>query len=207
VTDGLLAALRDNNEDVRREAAQALGQLGAATPDVTAGLLAALRDDKEEWVRRYAAQALGELGAATPDVTGGLLTALRDNNEDVRQEAAQALGQLGAASPDVTGGLLAALRDDAVDVRYYAAQALERIAEQSPTVFRDGLRLALTGDDSDARRIAAKVVGYYAADGETLPALQTAAKDSNDDIQAIADDAAARYTRKLALFGVSLPND
>jgi HEAT repeat protein len=207
LTDRLLAALRDEDADVRQKAALALGQLGAATPDVVSGLLAALRDNK--WsVRGEAAEALGKLGAATPEVAAGLLAALRDNAQDVRFHAAQALGGLGAATPDVTAGLLAALRDNDEDVRRYAAQALERIVEQSSTLFLEGLRLALTGDDSDARRIAARVVGYYDQDVATLRTLENlAANRSNTNIKTIATDAAARYARKLALFGVSSPHD
>jgi HEAT repeat protein len=201
VTKKFLAALRDRNSDVRREAAEALGRLGAATPDVTGGLLAALRDNNED-VRQEAAQALGWLGAATPDVTGGLLAALRDNNEDVRQEAAQALGWLGAATPDVTAELLAALRDDNWYLRREAAQALERIAEQSPTVFRDGLRLALTGDDFNARHIPARIIGYYTDDPEILRTLaHLASAGPTDELRTIARDSVARYTRKLILFG------
>jgi hypothetical protein len=81
---------------------------------------------------------------------------------------------------------------------------LERIAEQSPAAFLKSLRLALTGDDPDARRIAARVIGYYDQDDATRCALEDlAANNSNADIHAVARDAAARYARKLKLFGAS----
>jgi HEAT repeat protein len=92
--------------------------------------------------------------------------------------------------------------------RRQAAKALERIAEQSPAAFRESLRLALTGDDANARRIAAWVVGYYDQEEATRRTLEDlAANNSDDDIHAGARDAAARYARKLALFGVSSPHD
>jgi HEAT repeat protein len=151
-----------------------------------------------------------KLGVTSLDaVVPGLLAALRDDNELVRRDAAHALGRVGAATPDVVSGLLAALRDDNDEyVRHLAAQALERIAEQSPAAFLKSLRLALTGDDFNARRIAAKVIGHYDQDEATRRTLKNlAANDSDADIHAIADDAAARYARKLALFGVSSPHD
>jgi HEAT repeat protein len=152
---------------------------------------------------------LGKLGAASPDVVSGLLAALRDEEGYVRRKAAQALGQLGAATPDVVSGLLAALRDDNdKDVRFHAAQALERMVEKSPGVFLNGLHRALKGNDFNARRIAARVVGYYDQDDATRRTLENlAANRSNTNIKTIATDAAARYARKLALFGVSSPHD
>jgi energy-coupling factor transporter ATP-binding protein EcfA2 len=144
------------------------------------------------------------VGRTQRALTDRLLAALRDNAQDVRREAAEALGKLGAATPDVVSGLLAALRDDNENVRRDAAPALERIVEKSPAAFREGLRLALTGDDANARRIAARVVGYYDQDDATRCALEDlAANNSDDDIHAVARDAAARYARKLKLFGAS----
>jgi HEAT repeat protein len=203
VVSGLLAALRDENSGVRWRAAKALGQLGAASPEVTAGLLAALRDE-DGYVRREAAEALGQLGAASPEVTAGLLAALRDEDGYVRREAAEVLGQLGAVLPEVTAFWLARLHDKQEYVRWEAAQALERRAESSASVFHEGLRLALTGDDFNARRIAARVIGYYEKDEATLRTLENlAATRFNTNIRTIATDAAARYARKLRLFGAT----
>ncbi|MCI0727447.1 MAG: HEAT repeat domain-containing protein, partial [Chloroflexi bacterium] len=79
----LLAALQDEQWDVREAAAGALGQIrdAAALP----ALLAALQDEHGH-VREAAAGALGQIGdaAAAP----ALLTALKDEQWDVREAAA-----------------------------------------------------------------------------------------------------------------------
>ena len=68
----LIAALKDNDEDVRRTAAEALGKLGDT--QAVQPLIAALRDDNE-YIRMAAAEALGKLGdtQAVPPLSGSQL--------------------------------------------------------------------------------------------------------------------------------------
>jgi len=102
----LIQALGDSDRDVRRAAAEALGDLG--DPQAVPALIQALRDDWEA-VRRAAAEALGKLG--DPQAIPPLIQALGDYWYDVRFAAAEALGKLGdpqaipPAHPS-TGGLL-----------------------------------------------------------------------------------------------------
>jgi HEAT repeat protein len=180
LTDRLLAALRDDDWNVRRKAAAALVKLGAATPDVTAFWIAALRAHDGD-VRRDAAQALGELGAATPDVTDALLAALRDDNWYVRQNAAEALVKLGTATPDVTDALLAALRDGNYDVRLRAAEALGKLGAASSDVV-SGLLAALRDNSPHVRRCAAWTLGELgAATSDVTDALLAALRDDKDE--------------------------
>jgi hypothetical protein len=130
---GLLALAGDEKVDayVRRDAAQALGQLGRADEAVLNGLLALAGDEKvDAYVRRDAAQALGQLGRA--DEAGKMLLALAGDEKvdaGVRRAAAQALGQLGRADEAVLNGLLALAGDEKVDagVRYFAYEALKQL--------------------------------------------------------------------------------
>jgi HEAT repeats/TIR domain/NACHT domain len=85
----LLAALRDAEPDVRRAAAQALGDIGDAR--AVEPLLAALRDAEPD-VRKAAAHALGDIGDAR--AVEALLAALHDGEPGVRMAAAQALGDI-----------------------------------------------------------------------------------------------------------------
>ena len=96
--EALLEGLRDKDEDVRREAALALGEMGeaAARPEVIQALLERLRDKYGD-VRAAAALALGWMGkaAATPEVLQALRERLRiDKKEYVREAAAEALGKM-----------------------------------------------------------------------------------------------------------------
>ena len=70
----LAAALRDTDAYVRREAATALGKLGAAAAPHAAQLAAALWDFDAE-VRKSAAEALGKLGAAAAELAAVRLEA------------------------------------------------------------------------------------------------------------------------------------
>ncbi len=65
-SDGLSAALRDADWEVRRSAAWALGDLASPTEPILVGLTRALQDGDAE-VRGAAAWALARLGTPTPE--------------------------------------------------------------------------------------------------------------------------------------------
>ena len=88
--DGLVEALTNNDARLRKEAAEALGELGdrcAVEP-----LIRAL-GDSDLYVRSRAAEALGALGY--PQSVEPLIRALGDQFADVYERAAEALGRLG----------------------------------------------------------------------------------------------------------------
>src|SRR4030043_126453 len=59
--EGLIEALKDKDESVRRLAAEALGEIGDAR--AVEPLIQALKD-KDTWLRWCSAEALGEIGDA-----------------------------------------------------------------------------------------------------------------------------------------------
>jgi HEAT repeat protein len=116
----LIAALRDQDDNVRKVAAGGLLKLGGSAAEP---LIAALLDQDYE-VRELAAQALRELGEPAVEP---LIAALLDQDSKVRQLAAKLLGELGntrAVEP-----LVAALQDEAETVRNAAAVALGEIGD------------------------------------------------------------------------------
>jgi len=169
---GLLAALRDAEEDVRRKAAWVLGKIGdaAAVP----GLLAALHDADVD-VRVAAAAALGQIGDAT--AVPGLLAALHDADVDVRWTAARALERIGDAA--AVPGRLAALGDADADVRWAAAVALGQIGDNAAV---PGLLAALGDADADVREAAAAALGEI-GDAAAVPGLLAALGDANADVR------------------------
>src|SRR5437016_5820235 len=88
----LQAALRDKSAQTRRDAAKALGGLGAQARPAVPDLASALRDPDDE-VRVRSATALWALGRDARDAAPALITALKDKNADVRLSAAGALGE------------------------------------------------------------------------------------------------------------------
>jgi len=89
----LAAALKDENAEVRANAARVLGKLGRAADAAVPTLIALLKDVEPE-VRLGAAEALGELGEPARAAGPALKALRRDRQEGVRRAAALALGKV-----------------------------------------------------------------------------------------------------------------
>jgi len=129
---------------VRRDAAEALGQIGD-TGDV-ARLVAALRDDTSS-VRQAAAEALGQIGDS--GAVEPLMAVLQDQSSGVRRAAAEALGRIGDAS--ALESLTAALKDASWSVRAAVAEALGHIPDPRAV---ESLSLATRDRDLNVRQAA-----------------------------------------------------
>ena len=105
----LLAALRDEDSNVRVSAAWAIGELGKVSDEVVGALLVVLRD-KDSDVRGSAARALGELGQASDEVVAKLARALSSRSAEVMASTAMALGKLGVADERTIRTLAGMLR-------------------------------------------------------------------------------------------------
>jgi energy-coupling factor transporter ATP-binding protein EcfA2 len=128
----LVAALGDDDGNVRDSAAWSLGQLGQASPPVVEALVAALGAD-EVAVRSSAAWSLVQLGQASPPVVEALAEALQKADDwSVRRDAARMLGQLGAAGESLILALWRGLLDTDNDVRAACAGALARLGRRFP---------------------------------------------------------------------------
>lgn len=122
---GLIKALRDEKDDVVRQAAEALGQIEAVAAALP--LIAALERRRHydtsdtANARRAVVRALGQIGdvrAVKP-----LIVAIR--TDSLRAEAADALVRIGTPAIEP---LVAALRDEDSNVRRAAAGALDKMA-------------------------------------------------------------------------------
>jgi HEAT repeat protein len=170
-TPAFIQALQDEEEDVRWEAAWALGEIG--DPQATPALIQALQD--ENWrVREAAARTLGQIG--DPQATPALIQALQDEEEDVRWEAAWALGEIG--DPQATPALIQALQDENWRVREAAAEALEKIG--LPAV--PALIQALQDEDRNVRWAAARTLGQI-GDPQATPTLIQALRDEDEAVR------------------------
>jgi HEAT repeat protein/beta-lactamase regulating signal transducer with metallopeptidase domain len=179
----LIAALKDQDVEVRRAAAQSLANL----EDIRAvpALIDATRDTDAE-VRASAIRGLGELGdkRATPS----LIVALKDPVKDVKESALNALHEMPGEVPDEA--ILAALNDADSEIRQ-AAMSLARARISSgdddehrvvdPRYVTAFSRL-LTDTDADVRSEAASALGE-AGLKEAPAALLAAAKDKNADVR------------------------
>lgn len=119
--DALLETLTVGEEDLREEAALALGPMGADAVEPLAALWAT-GDAQARW---WAARALAEID--DEGVVQPLAAALQDPDPDVRACAALALGRAGRASG--AQALVASLTDPSAFVAGIAADALAMIGE------------------------------------------------------------------------------
>ncbi len=187
----LVAALKDSDAEVRRAAANSLGQLEDKRA-VTA-LMAALRDSDAD-VRAQSAWALGQLEdkRAVASLTG----ALKDENVEVRRKAAWALGQL--EDDSAAAGLAAALRDADADVRKTAAWSLGQLELQTAP---PALLEALHDQNADVRRTAAWAVSEM-GDARAVPALREMLNDADADARKNAIHALGQIRDSTALQAI-----
>jgi len=119
--EGLIKALKHRDDDIRADAAKALGEI--RDPRAVEPLIDALKPDPDSFVRQRAAYALGNIGDAK--AVEPLIQSLKDEDKDVRWAAASSLGDLGdirAVKP-----LIQALKDEDKDVQKTAEWALKKI--------------------------------------------------------------------------------
>lgn len=122
----LIAALQNEDPNIRLEAADALGGLGAKAEAATPSLIAA-SGDPDVRVRVVVTYALGRIGAHLDKTVPALALLLKDPHEDVRYSAAKSLGRIGSEAQNVTAALGEALSDTDENVRHASAEALVRV--------------------------------------------------------------------------------
>ena len=187
----LVAALRDSDVEVRRAAANSLGQIEdkRAVP----GLITALHDADAE-VRQQAAWALAQL--EDKRATEPLMAALKDSNAEVRRKSAWALGQLEEQS--AAPALAAALRDDDAEVRKNAAWSLGQLElRTAPTELID----ALKDHNADVRRTAAWALSEM-GDARAVPALRQMLSDTDADARKNAINALGQIRDSSAMQAI-----
>lgn len=149
VVAAVIARLRDEDEDVRQAAANALGRLkhrSAIQP-----LVRALEDESTE-VRRAALDALGEYERGVP--AAPIRRLLSHEDPEFRSEAAHMLGHLkDRASIPAIAALLVDVSDD---VRYHALEALD---EMEAPIEEGTVGRSLEDSSPEIRQAAAELAG------------------------------------------------
>jgi len=182
---GLLHALEDRSEVVRRDAALALQDVPLAPAEALARFVPLLRST-DHYVRGFAAWRLGELGPAAAAAAPALLDALADGGAS-HAVVARALTRLGPDVPDAVPTLAALLtRGDDPRQRWDAAQALGRIGPRAAGAVPQ-LVEALNDPDARLRGHAARALGRVrTTDPRAVAALRRAARDGDAHVRAMA---------------------
>jgi len=174
----LLPLLSDQGVNTRWTTAWALGEIGVASKEVIAALVAAF-GDSDIRPRIHACIALSKLcKEAHPDI----IKALGHESSNVRWCAAETLARIGPGSKGAVGALVRQLKDSEARVRKMAANALGRIgpkAEDAVSV----LITTLSDSDWHVRWSAVKALGNIAPDSaDVRTALEKASKDSRSEV-------------------------
>jgi HEAT repeat protein len=186
--------LRAFAPETRRQAAEALGQLGPKATPVAIDALAEALSDYDALVRRAAATSL--LAVGEPAVPA-LAKTLKAEATRARLAALTVLLTLGPQARAATADLAAALKDRDVEVRIYAATALEEIGPAAKDALPalvaaagdtanvgDKLRSEPRGSVCEATLSAIKAIDPTALEQTAkaaLPSLLTALKEGDEN--------------------------
>ena len=105
----------DARPDVRRNAARALGIIGAR--DAIPKLTNAVRTERDKPARLASMQALTAMGSDAAAAVPALLDVLASSDSELRVEAAVCLGVIGHGDRDAVTALMASLDDSDARVR------------------------------------------------------------------------------------------
>ncbi len=152
----LCRALRDENVEVRKEAAFSLSWIRSEAATATGALAQALEDADDE-VREASAAALASIGPDAKDAVPSLVKVLPETKWRFRIAAARALGKIGVAE-GVVPALLRTLEDKSIPARDVAASALGEIGSAA-SIAATALVTTLREDDAAGQRAAAMALG------------------------------------------------
>ncbi|MCP4353846.1 MAG: HEAT repeat domain-containing protein [Desulfobacterales bacterium] len=188
IISDLTNSLEDDNPEVRKSAAFALGCLGQY--DVISALITKLEDDYFP-IRISAASTIGNLGQHSKKIIFALINVLHSYNPEVRCSAASALGNLGQYDEDVISALIKAHKDTFSSVRVSAASALGHLGYYDKNIIST-LTSALRSHYSfSIRASAASALGNLKQydDNVTSALIRTVLKDNSLSVRASAASA------------------
>jgi HEAT repeat protein len=181
--------LRDKaeTENVRSEAALALGRIG---PDALNVLVDILHSGPDTVARSGAANAIGKMGSKAQTATLHLIAALAEEDDQIWYNAGESLIAIG---PTVLSPLRHAIESDNAHVRVHAGRTLMKLEPGHLSTVRAMLK-DLKHTNSGVRRdaiLALQTAGREVA-AETVPSLTEALKDEDAFVREIAASCLAK---------------
>jgi HEAT repeat protein len=185
VVPDLLPSLRDDSDNVRFEAARALGKLRG--PEAVRQLVRLARKDPSDFIRREAVRVLRTAGVGHAAVIDMARRLLRDPSRDVRVQAARLLG--GYQDAKSIPSLLRAMADSHWSVRESAEMALLNFGNEATA----SLIGALKSPSWTTRFRAARLLGEM-EDPRAVAALEQAAarKRERKDVREVVESSLRR---------------
>jgi len=192
---GSIADLSDRDWQVRRSAAEALGESGSTDKAVIAALTTALKDPDSR-VRRSAADAIGNIGEKARSAVPALIEALDDIDPGVIAAAARAAGQMGTRASRAADELTALLDHDDARVRAAASASLGNLGRRASKSAVE-LNTRLDDPDPNVRAAAAISLGQLGPRSDaSVTDLIRSLGDDDDRVRDAASGALARLGKK-----------
>jgi len=190
-----IADMSHRDWQVRRSAAQALGNPGSADKAVVAVLTTAL-EDPDSRVRRSAADALGNIGEKASKALPALVAAFDDIDPGVVAAAARATGQMGTRASRAAGDLTALLDHDDARVREAASASLGELGRRGRKSASD-LNGRLSDPDPAVRAAAAGSLGQLGPRSDaSITDLIRVLGDEDDSVRDAASGALLRMGKE-----------
>lgn len=179
----MLVRLKDVDDEVRLNAATAIGNLGAKAESALPALIAQLENDKFKEARETAARALGRIGKAAPANRSAVKplrrAAERDADAVTRTVALGALAMMDEDVPAQVSALRKFLSHEEPLVRMKASHALGMIGAPAKVAAPEIVKVLEKETDSHRRGYIARALGNT-GDPQSLPALEKALKNESD---------------------------
>ena len=191
-----ITELSDRDWQVRRAAAQSLGESGATGKTVVAALTTALQD-ADSRVRRSAADALGNIGEKARAAVPALVDAFDDIDPSVVAAAAAATGRMGSRASRAVPDLTALLRHEDARVREAASASLGDLGRRANKSAFD-LNARLSDSDPRVRAAAAESLGQLGPRSDaSVTDLIRILDDEDDGVREAASIALVRMGKEV----------
>jgi HEAT repeat protein len=142
----LINALQNHDEDLRLNAALALGKIGKGS----VASLTPLLSSKDSNVRYYALAALAWIGKDANSAFDTVLERLHDEIPDVRAKAVHTLSLIAITPEAAAITLIPCLGDPDYDVQHEAVEALVKVGQSAAPFLKAAVN---TGEESFRRRV------------------------------------------------------
>ncbi|QDU98369.1 HEAT repeat domain-containing protein [Lignipirellula cremea] len=201
-----IALAEEGDDDQRRQAYYALGEMRPPSPEATAALVAGLEDGAIVG-RRYATAALGNMGPLAAAATPALMEAITSEvvkDEFIQLHAVQTLGQIGPGAAAALPLLQRQLAEGPPLIRVAAAHSIWQIAQDRNAVAALIRELERPANEAPfAAALSLLAIGPVA--DEALPALVQALSHADADVRRAAAKATAAYgMRAIPLISEAL---
>lgn len=174
----LLAAMKDKDERVRREAMWALGNMGPAASAAVPALAAAMSDPRPRQ-RVHAAFNLWKVEGKTERVIPTLNRALEEKDEDAMADLFGLLSQMRGAARGTTPALLKLCEEADISNHVNSLSVLYDV-EADPKAALPAVRRSLHHANAVVRGNAVIALAYFGPEARAdLPAVRALLKDDN----------------------------